>query len=128
MFNIVGILKVKGQDQQVSEKFRKRDFVITDNSSQYAQHISFQLSQDRCDMLDPYQVGQEINVFFNLRGREWKSPKDGETKYFNSLEAWKIQPTGAMAAAAPTTTQSQPQQQDMASDSFTDAGTNDLPF
>ena len=47
MFNITGTLKVKSNEQQVSEKFRKREFVITDNSSQYPQHISFQLTQDK---------------------------------------------------------------------------------
>jgi hypothetical protein len=91
MFSIVGKLKVKGTEQQVSEKFRKRDFVITDDSSQYPQHISFQLAQDKVDLIDPYRVGDEIKVFFNLRGREWKSPKDGEVKCFNTIEAWKIE-------------------------------------
>lgn len=107
MFNITGILKVKGPEQQVSEKFRKREFVVTDNSSQYPQHISFQLTQDKCSLLDSYNVGSEIKVYFNLRGREW-TDKQGVTKYFNSLEAWKIEgasqggnnDNGAFAATA----------------------------
>jgi len=90
MFNITGILKVKGKEQQISEKFKKREFVITDNSSQYPQHISFQLTQDKCSLMDAYNMGDELKVFFNLRGREWTS-KDGELKYFNSLEAWKLE-------------------------------------
>ncbi|HEU4716645.1 MAG TPA: DUF3127 domain-containing protein [Bacteroidia bacterium] len=90
MFNITGTLKVKFAEQQVSERFRKRDFVITDNSSQYPQVISFQLVQDRCSLIDPFNAGDEIRVFFNLRGREWKSPQ-GDTRYFNTLEAWKIE-------------------------------------
>jgi hypothetical protein len=90
MFNITGILKVKSPEQQVSEKFRKREFVLTDNSSQYPQHISFQLTQDKCSLLDSYKVGDEIKVYFNLRGREW-TDKQGATKYFNSLEAWKLE-------------------------------------
>lgn len=89
-FKIAGSLKVKGNEQAVSEKFRKREFVITDVSSQYPQHISFQLTQDKCGLLDAYNVGDEITVSFNLRGREWKSPQ-GEIKYFNSLEAWRIE-------------------------------------
>jgi hypothetical protein len=107
MFNITGILKVKGPEQQVSEKFRKREFVVTDNSSQYPQHLSFQLTQDKCSLLDNYNVGSEIKVYFNLRGREW-TDKQGATKYFNSLEAWKIEggaqggsnDNGAFAASA----------------------------
>ncbi|HET6225099.1 MAG TPA: DUF3127 domain-containing protein [Bacteroidia bacterium] len=88
--DINGILKVKGEAQQVSEKFRKREFVLTDNSSQYPQHISFQLTQDKCSLIDQYNVGDEIKVHFNLRGREWTSPKN-EVKYFNTLEAWRIE-------------------------------------
>ncbi len=90
MFNITGTLKVKFEEQKVSERFRKRDFVITENSSQYPQVISFQLVQDRCNLIDPFKEGDEIRVFFNLRGREWKSPQ-GDTKYFNTIEAWKVE-------------------------------------
>ena len=63
---------------------------MTDNSSQYPQHISFQLTQDKCSLIDQYNVGDEIKVHFNLRGREWTSPKN-EVKYFNTLEAWRIE-------------------------------------
>ncbi|MBN8695735.1 MAG: DUF3127 domain-containing protein [Bacteroidetes bacterium] len=96
--DITGILKVKGQTQQVSEKFKKREIVVTDNSSQYPQHISFQLTQDKCSIIDNYNVGDEIKVHFNLRGREWTSPQ-GETKYFNSLEAWRIEGNASAVAS-----------------------------
>ena len=98
MFNITGNLKVKGASQQVSEKFKKREFVITENTTQYPQVISFQLTQDKCSLLDNFNEGSEIKVFFNLRGREWKSPQ-GEIKFFNSLEAWKVE---GVSANAPT--------------------------
>jgi hypothetical protein len=95
MFNITGILKLKTDEQKVSDRFRKRDFVLTDTSSQYPQHITFQLVQDRCSLIDNIPVGAEIRVFFNLRGREW-TPKDGgPVKYFNTIEAWKIEPVSA---------------------------------
>ena len=86
---LTGIIKVKKEEQAVNDKFRKREFVLTDNSSQYPQQISFQLTQDRCSLLDQVQVGDTVVVHFNIRGREWTSPQ-GELKYFNSLEAWKI--------------------------------------
>ena len=86
---LTGTLKVKKEEQTVNDRFKKREFVITDNSSQYPQHISFQLTQDRCSLLDPVNVGDTITVHFNLRGREWTSPQ-GEIKYFNTLEAWKL--------------------------------------
>ncbi len=92
--DITGTLKVKGQPQNVSKDssktFMKREFVITDNSSQYPQHISFQLTQDKCSLIDQYQIGSEIKVHFNLRGREWTNAQ-GEVKYFNSIEAWRIE-------------------------------------
>lgn len=88
--DITGILKVKEEAQQVSEKFRKREFVITDNSSQYPQHISFQLTQDKCGLIDNCAIGTEVKVHFNIRGRQWTSPK-GEDKYFNTLEAWRLE-------------------------------------
>ena len=94
---ITGKLKVKGNEQKVSEKFKKREFVLTDNSSQYPQFILFELTQDKCSLLDNYKEGDEIKVLFNLRGREWTN-KEGVVKYFNSLQAWKLEKTGNAAA------------------------------
>jgi len=86
---LAGTLKVIKEEQKVSDKFKKREFILTDNSSQYPQYISFQLTQDKCSLLDQYSVGDMVNIHFNIRGREWTSPQ-GEIKYFNTLEAWKI--------------------------------------
>lgn len=88
--DITGILHAISETQQVSEKFKKRDFVLKDTSSQYPQFISFQLTQDKCGIIDNYSLAQEIKVHFNLRGRQWDSPQ-GETKYFNTLESWRIE-------------------------------------
>jgi hypothetical protein len=81
-------IKTKGETVAVNEKFKKREFVATVEGS-YPQDIQFQLSQDKCSLLDNFQVGEEIEIEYNLRGREWTSPQ-GETKYFNTLEVWKI--------------------------------------
>ena len=81
--------------QVVSEKFSKREFVI-ETPDQYPQQILFQLTQDKCSLLDSLQVGQEVDVHLNIRGRSWQNPQ-GETKYFNTLEAWKIDVLGATA-------------------------------
>lgn len=85
-----GTLKVKGFIDQVSEKFKKREFILTIKDGQYEQHVSFQLTQDKCGLLDSYKVGDEIKVHFNLNGKAWTNPQ-GETKYFNSLTVWKIE-------------------------------------
>jgi len=85
---VKGTLKVVNTTQVVSDKFSKREFVLTTNDM-YPQDILFQLTQDKCTLLDMFKVGDKVEVSFNLRGREWINPQ-GEAKYFNSLEAWKI--------------------------------------
>ena len=94
MFKLTGTLKVLNPTVQVSEKFSKREFVVTESSSMYPQDIMFQLTQDKCSLLDGYNVNDQIEVSFNLRGREWTSPQ-GEVKYFNSLDAWRLDRVGA---------------------------------
>ena len=127
MFNITGTLKVKFPEQQVSERFRKRDIVITDNSSQYPQHITFQLTQDKCSLIDSYNPGDEIRVFFNLRGREWNDPKTNQVKYFNTIEAWKIEAVNANAGTQQPAMQKAAPTPDITT--FSAAGdSDDLPF
>jgi len=83
--------------QQITDRFRKREFVVelADNS-RYPQFVLFQLTGDRCETLDDFNVGDQVEIEFSLRGREWTSPK-GDVRYFNSLEVWKL--TGSQGAA-----------------------------
>jgi hypothetical protein len=69
--------------------FRKREMVVT-TEEQYPQHILVEFIQDRCDLLNNFKVGQQVKVSINLRGREWVNPQ-GETKYFNSIQGWRIE-------------------------------------
>ncbi len=88
---VTGTLKTKSETVKVSERFQKREFVLTTEvSTPYPQHISFQLSQDKCPLLDSFEDGEELRVQFNLKGREWNAPQ-GIIKYFNTLEAWRIE-------------------------------------
>jgi hypothetical protein len=122
MFKLTGVAKVISPTVQVSEKFKKRDLVITDTSSTYPQDILFQLTQDKVDILDAFMEGQTLEVSFNLRGREWTSPQ-GEVKYFNTLEAWRIElPTGAPAAKPA------PQAAPQAAPLVAAEGDDELPF
>ena len=68
--------------------FRKREVVIT-TEEQYPQQILIEFIQDKCELLNTYQVGQDVKIGINLRGREWTNP-EGETKYFNSIQGWRI--------------------------------------
>ena len=84
--------------QQVTERFRKREFVLElAENPRYPQFVQFQLTGDRCEKIDGLEVGDEVRVEFSLRGREWKSPS-GDVKYFNSLDVWNIDPTGGSVA------------------------------
>ena len=95
MYEIKGVLKVVNETAVISEKFKKREFVLTDDSSQYPQDIALQLTQDNCDKLNSVSIGDRLLVKFNLRGRAWNDPKTGNDRYFNSLDAWFIQKESA---------------------------------
>lgn len=72
-----------------SNGFRKREVVIT-TEEQYPQDILVEFVQDKTNLLDAFQVGQQVRISINLRGREWVNPQ-GETKYFNSIQGWRIE-------------------------------------
>ena len=97
MYEITGILKVKKETKQATETFKVREFILTDPSTQYPQHIAFQVTQERCSLLDNFREGDSIKLGFYIKGREWQS-KEGEMRYFNSLEAWKIEAANSSAA------------------------------
>ena len=102
-FEINGKLHAIFDVNQVTERFRKREFVIelADNP-RYPQYVQFQLTGDRADNLEGFSVGDEVKVEFSLRGREWQSPQ-GDTKYFNSLDVWVIERVGASPSQDPYT-------------------------
>jgi hypothetical protein len=97
MFKLTGIIRVINPTVQVTEKFSKREFVLTDNSSMYPQEIMFQMVKDKVDILDAFGEGQEVEVSFSIKGRMWTSPQ-GEEKYFNTLEAFRIESVGSTPA------------------------------
>lgn len=88
---VVGKVKVVNPEQQVSASFKKRELVVT-TEEQYPQHILIEFAQDKCDLLNNLAVGDGVKVHINLRGREWVNP-EGETKYFNQIQGWKIEVT-----------------------------------
>ena len=100
-----GKIKMIGKTEEFgSNGFRKRELVVT-TEEQYPQHILVEFVQDKCDILNGYAVGQNVKVGINLRGREWVNPQ-GEAKYFNSIQGWRIEKAGE-ANQMPATTQAQ---------------------
>ena len=86
---VLGKVKVINAEQQVSASFKKRELVVT-TDEQYPQHIMIEFTQDKCDILNNYSIGDAVKVSINLRGREWVN-QQGETKYFNSIQGWRIE-------------------------------------
>ncbi len=94
---VTGRIKVIGETQTFGANgFRKRELVV-ETFDQYPQSIMIEFVQDNVNVLDQYQIGQEVRVFINLRGREWVNP-EGVTKYFNSIQGWRMEPYQAAPA------------------------------
>jgi hypothetical protein len=92
-FEISGKLIEKFDTVQVSDRFKKREFVIEKTESnggmEFTDHIKFQLTQDRCNLIDAINLNDDIKVSFNIRGNKWE--KDGKVSYFTNLDAWRIE-------------------------------------
>ena len=123
---VQGRIKMVGETQTFgSNGFRKREVVVT-TEEQYPQHIMVEFVQDKTDLLNSYTAGQQVKISINLRGREWVNPQ-GETKYFNSIQGWRIE--ALQSEAAPTDMPPVPP-----TDAFEPAGDlntddhDDLPF
>lgn len=91
-FEIDGKLLRKYDTENKTQSFQAHEFVIEIQDGNYPQFIKFQLTQDRCALLDNYQEGEQIKVHFDLRGREWQG------KYFTNLNAWRIEKGAGMEA------------------------------
>jgi single-stranded DNA-binding protein len=87
---VEGKITEKFDTQTIKETFKKREFVLEfAENPQYPEFIKFELIQSNCEQLDSINPGDEVIVNFNLKGRKWTDPK-GEVKYFNSLQAWRV--------------------------------------
>lgn len=84
-YEAIGKLYRKFATESKSASFQAREFVIETNDSNYQQYIKFQLTQDKCALIDNINEGEEVKVQFDLRGREWNE------KFFTNLNAWKVE-------------------------------------
>ena len=125
-FNVTGTLIVKSETQQVSDKFKKREFVLMTvenvNGTEYPNPLKMQAVQAKCDVLDKYAIGSQVSVSFNVKGNSYVDKKDGSTKYIVNLDMWKIEPVAALQAAAH---QVAPQQENQKA---IQQAVDDLPF
>lgn len=96
---VIGKLEEVHETVKRSETFQVREFVLEIQSpnSQYAEHVLFQLTNNRTALIDQFQIGQELTVDFDLSGRKWTNP-EGKVVFFNRLNVWRIMPYSPQAA------------------------------
>ena len=123
---VTGKIKMIDTTKEVgSGGFKKRDVVVT-TDEQYPQHILVQFVQDKCDLLNNFQVGEAVKIDINLRGREWTNPQ-GETVYFNTIQGWRI--AKVQAEAMPNQAPPMPAAEAFApATSLNEDEPDDLPF
>ncbi|SKB75549.1 DUF3127 domain-containing protein [Daejeonella lutea] len=84
----------------VSDKFKKRELILeyAENPT-YPEYVKFEAVQDKVNLFDNVKVGDQVELFFNLRGRPW-TDKTGKTSYFNTLSVWRLNPLGAETSSS----------------------------
>lgn len=124
-FELEGVLLEVYDTQQVTNTFKKREFVVETREEKFGREfvetIKFQLTQDRCDLLEEFQKGRRIKVSFDIKGRRWE--KNGNVNYFNNLEAWRLE---AASSAQNEQTPPPPSPEDFPMSDAADE--EDLPF
>lgn len=114
---VTGKLLVKYDPIQVSDKFKKREFVMElaeeINGNVYTNFAKLQLVQNKCEIIDRFNTGDAIKVTFNIKGNSYVDKKDGQTKYITNLDAWRVEAAGAapQGGSAPAPAYNAPQQQ-----------------
>jgi single-strand DNA-binding protein len=106
---------------QITEKFKKREFVLETEERGYQQYVKFQLNQDKCSLIDDHKLGDELKVAFNLSGKPY-TRKTGEKDYITNIVAWKIDKLSPSSASMPSN-----DHQVFNMDSL-EASADDLPF
>lgn len=94
---IAGKIKLINLTKEVSDTFKKRELVVT-TDEQYPQHILIDFIQDKCSILDSYNIGDNVIVSINVKGKEYTN-KNGEISYFNQIQGWRIERTGSAIPA-----------------------------
>lgn len=124
--NIEARIIEKFDTQEVTSSFKKREFVVeyAENPS-YPEFIKFELIQSNCDQLNDLQINDQVNISFNLKGRKWTDPQ-GNVKYFNSLQAWRIDRVASSSAQTDDTPPPPTQEGDWIKEDF--SADDDLPF
>ena len=92
-YELTGKLIAKYDTVQRSETFKTREFVVEKadeiNGRTIVNYVKFQCVQDKTTIVDRVNTGDDIKVYFNIKGSKWE--KEGRTNYITNLDAWKIE-------------------------------------
>lgn len=88
-FEMEGTVKVIEEIQSFASGFTKREFVIEIEDGKFPQSIKFECVKDKTALIDQFQIGDPVKVYFDIRGNEYKG------KYYVNLNAWKLERPGA---------------------------------
>jgi hypothetical protein len=133
-FEITGRLAEIFETQQISDRFQKREFILeikesSANGFEFVDFIKFQVTQDKCALLDQVQPDDMVKVSFNLRGRKWE--KEGRVSYFTNLDAWRVEKLSAEGSPESSSTEASQPEDDVPFPSQppeSDQDYDDLPF
>lgn len=107
------------EKKQVSDSFTVQEFILRNSTDpNYPQYTKFQTSNKGIEWLEKANMGDDINVTFDVRGVKYADKKTGEEKFFTSLSAWKIEVVGqssgsGVQAATASNQPSEPQEDDL---------------
>lgn len=126
-----GTIKKIFEIQTFPSGFQKREMILL-TQEQYPQPVSIEFLSEKMNLLDNVSEGDNVKVGINIRGREWVNPQ-GETKYFNSITAWRLEKVADNGGySEPTQATPAPEQevQDTSSSTnvFEEDEDDDLPF
>jgi hypothetical protein len=126
-YEFTGKLIEKFDAVQVTEKFKKREFVVEKDeqsgSFSFNNVVMFQLGNDKCTIIDPFEKGMEVKVTFNMKGRKWE--KDGRSGYATNLDAWRVELVSAGSSSDSSASSMPPIPSEAETPSV---GSDDLPF
>ena len=123
--NVTGKLIEIFETAKIKETFQKREFVLEyATNPKYPELIKFEMVQDKCALLDDFRVGQDVSVDFDLRGRRW-TDQQGKVKYFNTLQAWRLNAASDSADNAPAKQDAPP---DVDTTDYGAGKSDDMPF
>lgn len=92
-YELTGKLVAKYDIVQRTETFKTREFAVekTDeiNGRTITNYVKFQCVQDKTAIVDRVNIGDEIKVYFNIKGSKWE--KDGKVNYITNLDAWRVE-------------------------------------